>query len=76
MKNLLPASHPALALSAPLKEYCDRFLRKHNLNYFQIIRVNSDGSTAILTNQPEYIQFTFGYSREIDTSFIYSCVKR
>lgn len=76
MQNLLPASHPSLALSAPLKEYCDRFLKKYNLNYFQIIRVNSDGSTAILTNQPEYIQFAYGYSTKVDTSFIFSCLKK
>ncbi len=75
MYDLLPISHPTIALSGPLKDYCDRFLKKYNLNYFQIIRVNDDGSTAILTNQPEYIQFVFSYAKKSDIPCIYSCLK-
>lgn len=74
--DCIPSTHPTITLSTPIKEYSNLFLKNYNLNYFQIIRVNQNGSTSILSTQPQYIQHCFSYSTKINVPFIYSCLKK
>jgi DNA-binding CsgD family transcriptional regulator len=74
--TLISDSHPALTLSTPLLEYCGHFLKKYNLNYFQIIRVNQDGSTLLLTNQVEFTRFACQHAMKANVPLVYSCVKK
>jgi LuxR family quorum-sensing system transcriptional regulator SolR len=76
MSTILSDSHPALALTGSLVEYCDHFLKKHNLNYFQIIRVNQDGSTSVLTNRADFTRFAMQFAIKANVPLVYSCVKK
>lgn len=76
MSLLISDSHPALTLSAPFKEHCDVFLKKHNLNYFQYIRVNKDGSSSLLTNKVDFTSFALQHAIKANVPLIYSCVKK
>lgn len=76
MSLLLSDSHPAFTLSAPLVEYCGHFLQKHNLNYFQVIRVNQDGSSTLLTNRPDFTRFSIDFALKNNVPLIYSCAKK
>lgn len=76
MSLILSDAHPALALSTPLMEYSSHFLSKHNLNYFQIIRVNQDGSTSLLTNRVEFTRFAFAHASKANVPLVYSCAKK
>lgn len=69
-------SHPGLSLSGPLLAYCNHFLKRHHLNYFQIIRVNRDGSTALLTNQVEFTRFALQRAVKVNVPLVYSCLKK
>jgi len=76
MNPILSSSHPALTLTPALTEYCGQFLKKHNLNYFQVIRVNQDGSTVLLTNRANFTQYCIEYAMQHNVPLIYSCVKK
>ena len=76
MSIILNDSHPSLALSNPLIEVCGEFLKKHHLNYFQIIRVNKDGLSSLLTNKVEFTRFAVQRAVKDNIPLIYSCIAK
>lgn len=73
---MISDSHPSLTFSSPLMEYCGHFLKKHDLNYFQFLRVNQDGSIALLTNQADFTRFCIDHAIKTNSPMSYSCVKK
>jgi DNA-binding CsgD family transcriptional regulator len=72
----IPDSHPALSGSTALMDYCGHFLKKNNLNYFQVIRVNQDGSTVVLTNRAEFTRFCIQHAIKSNVPLVYSSVNK
>lgn len=73
---MISDSHPMLTQSAALMEYCGHFLKKHDLNYFQVVRVNQDGSTVVLTNRADFTRFAIQHAIKANVPLVYSSVNK
>lgn len=74
MQTILNDAHPTLTLMPDIKNYCSKFFKLYNLNYFQVLRVYQDGSFVFLSNLDGWAEFSFNHAFKSNEPLVYSYV--